>query len=224
MNRRGIGNYPRCERSAVSVGRRVVEPRQPGRRRAAGDRGQGRVALCETRRVNAWGPVTFGDPCRECGFDWNITADDAVAVVLGAPAAYRDALRDASGSESTPDLVWNVTAYVAHVADNLRVWGERLAAAGGSDEPITLVSYDSDALASARRYDSLPLTGVLWGLSEAAASWVRAWKSSNGPDWVLLHAERGPISAEDIARTNAHDIVHHQFDLRRCLAPSAAGP
>ncbi len=135
------------------------------------------------------GPATFGDPCRECGFAWNLTADEAVAVISKSPAAYRDAVRDATGRESAPDLVWNLASYVAHVADNLRIWGERLAAAAGSKEPIALVSYDSDALASARRYDSLPLSGVLWGLSEAAASWVRAWRTGDSARAVAGHGE-----------------------------------
>jgi hypothetical protein len=167
--------------------------------------------------VSAWGPATFGDPCRECRFAWNLKAESAVAVISGAPAAYREAVRDATGRESAPELVWNVAAYIAHVTDNLRIWGERLAAAAGSEEPITLVSYDSDALASARCYNSLLLSGVLWGLGEAAKSWASAWRSVDSAR-AFLHPERGRITTDDIARTNAHDVVHHQFDLSRCLA------
>jgi hypothetical protein len=138
-------------------------------------------------------------------------------MISSTPAAYSEVLRGASGHESAPELAWNLVAYVAHVADNLRIWGERLAAAAGPGGPVTLVSYDSDALAEARCYDSLPLSGVLWGLSEAAASWERAWRRAD-PTRSFVHPDRGRIEAEDIARTNAHDVVHHQFDLRRCLA------
>ncbi len=171
---------------------------------------------CKTREVSKWGATTYGDPCRECGFTWELTADDAVLVVSSAPAAYGEVLRHASGYESTPELAWNLVSYVAHVADNLRVWGERLAAAAGPGEPVTLVAYDSDALAAARRYDLLPLSGVLWGLGEAAASWERAWRSADRSR-SFLHPDRGCIVPEDIARTNAHDVVHHQLDVRRCL-------
>ncbi len=167
--------------------------------------------------MSTWGPATYGDPCRECGFAWDLTAEDAAGVVSGAPAAYRSAVGSGTGRESAPDLLWNVVAYVAHVTDNLRVWGERLASAAGPGEPIPLVSYDSDALASARSYNSLPLSGVLWGLGEAAASWARACESAD-PSRAFLHPERGRIFIGDIARTNAHDVVHHQFDVRRCLA------
>lgn len=166
--------------------------------------------------MSNWGPATFGDPCRECGYPWNLTAHEAAATIKKSPAAYRDAVRDATGSESAPDLGWNVTAYVAHVTDNLRIWGERLAAAAGSREPVAVESYDSDALAAARRYESLPMGGVLWGLDEAAASWERAWHAS-GPARVFLHPDRGRITSEDAALTNAHDVVHHLFDIHRCL-------
>lgn len=172
---------------------------------------------CKTREVSEWGAATYGDPCRECGFAWRLATDEAVAIISSAPAAYSEVLRGASGYESAPELAWNLVGYVAHVADNLRIWGERLAAAAGPGDAVTLVSYDSDALAEARRYDSLPLSGVLWGLSEAVASWERAWSRAD-PARSFVHPDRGRIAAEDIARTNAHDVVHHQFDLRRCLA------
>lgn len=171
---------------------------------------------CKTREVSDWGGVTYGEPCRECGFTWELTAEDAVALVSAAPVAYSEVLRHAGGHESTSELAWNVVAYVAHVADNLRVWGERLAAAAGPGEPVPLVAYDSDALAVARRYDLLPLGGVLWSLREAVASWERAWRDADRSR-PFLHPDRGCIVPEDIARTNAHDVVHHLLDVRRCL-------
>ncbi len=167
--------------------------------------------------MSTWGSAAYGDPCRGCGFAWALTAEAAAGVVSAAPTTYRYAVGSATGRESTPELQWNVVAYVAHVTDNLRIWGERLAAAADPGERISLVRYDGDALASARSYHSLPLAGVLWGLGDAAASWTRAWTGADRSR-VFLHPERGRISAGDIARTNAHDVVHHQLDIRRCLA------
>jgi len=37
-------------------------------------------------------------------------------------------------------------------------------------------------------------------------------------DVVLLHPERGDQTAIDVARTNAHDAFHHEWDIRRSLA------
>jgi hypothetical protein len=101
------------------------------------------------------------------------------------------------------------------------VWGERLAASTVSVEAMTLVPYESDALAAARRYNSLPLHGALWALDEAAKSWVRAWRSVD-PASTFIHPDRGGITAEDIARTNAHDVVHHRLDVTRCIAHTGA--
>lgn len=172
--------------------------------------------MCETQAVSNWGPATFGDPCRECGYAWNLTAQEAAATIKESPAAYREAVRDATGSESAPDLSWNAAAYVAHVTDNLRIWGERLAAAAESEEPIVVEPYDSDALAASRRYESIPLAGVLSGLDEAVASWERGWNRS-GDARVFVHPDRGRVTTADVALTNAHDVVHHLYDVHRCL-------
>lgn len=55
--------------------------------------------------MNPRGVRTWGDPCRECGFAWALSTDEGVATMAGVPARFRDA-----------------------VADNLRIFAERLAA------------------------------------------------------------------------------------------------
>lgn len=76
--------------------------------------------------VNNWGPATYGQPCRGCAFDWSLTLDDAVALMSELAADYGELLAGATGAEHHPDLDWPVAAYVSHVADNLRIWSERL--------------------------------------------------------------------------------------------------
>jgi hypothetical protein len=165
--------------------------------------------------VSAWGPITYGDPCRECGFAWTMGTSDAVALIADAPAMYADLLRDATGTEGAPELDWNVGGYVSHVADNLRIWAERLVAAT-VEQPLVVSPYDADALGAARGYNNLQLSGALWSLHEAVDSWQRAWTLA-GERRVLVHPDRGRITAEHVARTNAHDVFHHQHDIRRCL-------
>lgn len=165
--------------------------------------------------MSDWGRTTYGDPCHGCGFDWMITTEDAVRLLHDAPAAYASLVSDATGAENVPALEWNVTAYVAHVGDNLRIWAERLAAAVAT-QSLPVTRYDENALADARRYNELPLVGTLWSLHEASASWIRAWALTNSPR-EMLHSERGRITSDDVAATNAHDVVHHQWDVRRCL-------
>lgn len=29
--------------------------------------------------MEAWGAALYGNPCRECGFDWSISPQDAIA-------------------------------------------------------------------------------------------------------------------------------------------------
>ena len=79
----------------------------------------------------------------------------------------------AIGTERHPDLEWSVSAYVSHVADNLRIWAERLAgiAAGA---PPEVGGYDESALARARGYQQIPLQAALWSLSRSVAGWQHA--------------------------------------------------
>jgi len=76
--------------------------------------------------MSDWGPSLYGDPCRECGFDWNLSVAEGTRQVAVLPAAFAEALSGASGNERHPDLTWSTSAYVSHVADNLRIWTERL--------------------------------------------------------------------------------------------------
>jgi hypothetical protein len=100
--------------------------------------------------VSGWGPATYGDPCRECGYRWSITQHEAIAGVNGAPSELATLLADFDGSQRHPDLEWPVVAYVCHISDNLRIWAERLAGlALGERRPVG--RYDPDLLARARR-------------------------------------------------------------------------
>jgi hypothetical protein len=167
--------------------------------------------------VSGWGPATYGDPCRECGFTWSMSLEEAVAVVATAPDTFTELLAGADGSERLPALTWPVVAYVAHVADNLRIWAERLAGlAAGDDRPVA--RYDQDLLAEARHYREISLAGALWSLGRAAADWTGAVARATGV--TLVHPDRGPQSLLDVARSNAHDTRHHGWDVRRTLGPA----
>ena len=68
-----------------------------------------------------WGPGLYGDPCRECGYDWSIMPEDALALMAAIPARYAALLGNSDGSQRHLDLGWSAGAYVCHVADNLRI-------------------------------------------------------------------------------------------------------
>jgi hypothetical protein len=171
---------------------------------------------CEAWVVSAWWRSVYGDPCRECGYDWSISRDDAVALIRAAPARYADILRDRVGSERHPDLDWSAGAYVCHVTDNLRIWAERLAgfALGASGQ---VANYDGDLLARARAYEGVPIQASLWSLQRASGDWLEAFALAVDKGVVLLHPERGEQSTLDVARSNAHDVHHHEWDIRRSL-------
>jgi hypothetical protein len=166
--------------------------------------------------VTTWIETAFGDPCRECGFDWSVRFDDAVAIVRSAPDAFDGSLAGATGLERSPDLAWSVTSYVCHVTDNLRIWAERLMGAvqGGSTQ---VTGYDDNLLAEARRYDAIPLPGALWSLRQSVGDWLQAVAESDLQGTVLVHPDRGPLRLSDVVRSNSHDASHHQWDIRRIL-------
>lgn len=71
--------------------------------------------------MNDWGAVNYGDPCRECGFVWTTTLEEAEVVVANCPVALHGLVAGSSGDERRPDLAWSVGAHVCHVADILRI-------------------------------------------------------------------------------------------------------
>lgn len=162
-----------------------------------------------------WGATLYGDPCRECGYDWSITDEDAIALVASIPGRYADLLQGRDATVRHPDLDWSAGAYVCHVTDNLRIWAERLigATVGGETQ---VPGYDPALLGRARVYHLVPIAGALWSLSAAAGSWVEAVRLASGV--VLQHEARGEQRVTDVARNNAHDAYHHEWDIRRTLA------
>ncbi len=173
------------------------------------------------RVENAWWIEEWGNPCRECGFDWAQSPITAIAAVEALPDQFDALLAGRTGNEQAAgahpgEPIWSVKAYVFHVADNLRIFAERLEGvfAGG---PTTLAAYDQDELAAARNYDAMSLQSALWSVRTATATWAVAARESLTRDDTYLHAERGALSATEITRGPAHDAVHHLLDVKRAL-------
>jgi DinB family protein len=179
-----------------------------------------RIGIINTRAILSavigWGPLTYGDPCRECGFQWTMSQDEAIALVSATPHELSVALSVAEGSERHQGLDWPVVAYVCHIGDNLRIWAERLAAlASGDHRPVA--RYDENLMAEARRYSDVALVGALWSLGRAVDDWVDAVAFADGAGVVLVHPDRGEQSLLDVVRSNAHDAFHHRQDIGRIL-------
>lgn len=166
--------------------------------------------------MSEWGATVYGEPCRACGFSWQVSVGDAVVLVAEVPGTYGRTLVGATGTERHPELDWSVSAYVSHVADNLRIWAERLAgiAAGA---PPEVAGYDENTLARAREYPRIPLQAALWSLSRSVAGWQYAVGQTRRTGVILIHPERGGQSLSDVVLTNAHDAFHHRWDIERSL-------
>jgi hypothetical protein len=162
--------------------------------------------------MNGWVVSVYGDPCHQCGFDWRISLAGAVSLVSNLPNAYGGLLKGRSGNEQHPGLSWSVTEYVTHVADNLRIWAERLMGVV-EGAPHLVGNYDENALAVARNYREIPLQASVWSLTRSVDDWLEAVEESATPGVVLVHPERGELTLLDVVLSNAHDAIHHQWDI-----------
>jgi hypothetical protein len=162
--------------------------------------------------MNEFLRVAYGDPCRECGFEWSAEPAICVAIVDDAPARFTSILAGRDGREAHPNLRWNATAYVVHVADVLRIWSDRIAAVVlGAADPV--VPYDEDSLGDVRGYASLPLPGALWSLGRAVGDWQAAEELAESAVVRLAHPDQGSLLLDDVRRIMAHEIEHHVADL-----------
>ncbi|WP_181309952.1 hypothetical protein [Nocardioides campestrisoli] len=168
-------------------------------------------------RVELWGAPLYGDPCRECGFAWSISPQDAVAWVRDFEQHARVAVGSLTGDERLGG--WSVAEYVSHVGDNLRHWSERVQAARLSGR-TQVAGYDPDALGDARGYASIPLQVGLWSAGHAAQRWADVLGAALDEGVELQHVARGLQRAEDVARNNCHDAYHHLWDIRRIASAS----
>lgn len=157
----------------------------------------------------------YGDPCRICGFEWS-QASRPRALLADAPARYRALTEGRDAGEAIPRLAWNLVSYVCHVADNTKIWAERLAGAAlGASTPIA--PYDEEALAVARSYSIASLPAALWSLERSTGDWTTAWALGGAG---ILHPEQGAISAQAVELIVAHESFHHAQDIEAIIAGS----
>ncbi len=113
--------------------------------------------------MEPWGAMQFGDPCKECAFDWSLSPQAAIQWVSHLQARLTAITSSAEGSERRESGGWSVTEYVCHVGDNLRQWAERVQGARLAGV-VAVSGFNPDDLALARRYETLPLAAALWSI------------------------------------------------------------
>jgi hypothetical protein len=152
------------------------------------------------------------EQCPQCGFSWSMTLDDAIALVVDSPTAFRDVGDRPDATKRPEPEVWSPAEYLWHMVDVIRIGTERLWIAM-LDPDAGIPCWDADALAGVRRYSALSPKVGLRALHEAVESW-RAAAGQISPETTVEHPEFGTLSAADIIRRNAHEVRHHGWDIQ----------
>ncbi len=165
------------------------------------------AGMVEHAVENGWWIAQWGDPCRECGFDWSQSPATAIAAVEALPDQFDSLLAGRTGDEQAAGATWSARAYVFHVADNLRIFAERLEGVFAG-APTTLAAYDQDELAAARDYEAMSVQSALWSVRTATETWAAAAHASLTPRRYLPargtgRAQRGRDHAGSRARRGA---------------------
>jgi hypothetical protein len=149
--------------------------------------------------------------CAECGFDWQISQQNAIELVgRGSDAAVAALGGVADPAQRTGDR-WSASMYVWHLVDVLRIGTERLLTLA-HDPGYGVACWNENALAEVRRYQQLsPAVGLIV-LRSAAQAWITAAAAAPA-DAQVRHPRFGTLGAAEIIRRNAHEVHHHLMDI-----------
>ena len=160
--------------------------------------------------------------CRECGFDWTEPAGRVRAHLDDAPERFAILLREPTAARAVPAHgVWSPGGYAWHVVDLVRAWSERLHSLA-ADPGAPWAGFDPDELAGARHYDELPVASAPWALARAVDALDEALAMLD-VEGSFDHPEWGRGTVADALRWLAHEVVHHDLDVRRGLGLVGSG-
>jgi hypothetical protein len=161
-----------------------------------------------------WKPET--DRCSECEFNWNLASGDAVSLVETSPKRIARLFRGSEEATRRPaPEVWSPSTYLWHLVDVLRIGSERLLTVS-IDPAAGIPCWDENDLAEVRQYDKLSPRVAVGVYGDAVSAWV-AMTDGVPVNASVEHPEFGTLTAEDIIRRNAHEVQHHELDIRRGL-------
>ena len=154
-----------------------------------------------------------GANCAECGFGWTTDGERALLHLRGGPGRFDELLEGHDATGQPDPRVWSPSAYVWHVGDVVRAWAERLHSLG-TDPSASWAGFDPNELAGARRYHALPPRSGPWALARAIDALEQSLDGLD-MDTAFVHPEWGHGTVADALRWVAHEVVHHQVDVRR---------
>jgi hypothetical protein len=151
--------------------------------------------------------------CAECGFDWQMTRQNAIELVAQAPDGVAGAITGIKDPARRTGERWSALMYVWHLVDVLRIGTERLLTLT-HDPDRGITCWDENALAEVRRYQQLSTTVGLLVLRSVAQAWAMA--AAVAPANVQVrHPRFGSFGAVEIIRRDAHEVHHHLMDINR---------
>ncbi|MEZ0366423.1 DinB family protein [Mycobacterium sp. pUA109] len=158
--------------------------------------------------------------CESCGLVYrDIKIEDAVEVIMGLPAALREAVF-AIPLEARPvrpsAQEWSVNEYVCHLRDVYMASTIRLHRTRTEDRP-ELEPLFNDLRARRFRYNEREAAAVIDELASVIAGFRDEVDRTAGPQWDRT-ATRLPgesRTARWLVRQAMHEGVHHLADIRR---------
>jgi hypothetical protein len=154
--------------------------------------------------------------CPQCGFDWTLTEAVALDVVGAAPSLYSRAFGGREGARYGAGGSWSPREYLWHVVDVLRHGTENLWMLAVDPDAGFAPWREHDVMA-ARSPSPMSMRVGLWALAVATGEWTRAAYEAPADVWAWDRDE-GWTDRGRVLRWTAHEIVHHEQDVRRGLA------
>lgn len=151
--------------------------------------------------------------CPECNFDWIISKSNAIAIVESCPERYRAAIGELGSELAGDDVKWGAAQYLWHMVDVIRYGTERLLALK-LDASKGAMTWDADEAMHLRRHSPMSVAVGLASLELAVEHW-RQVALSVPDDLRIAHPEFGVMDVAAMCKRNAHEVVHHEWDILR---------
>jgi DinB superfamily len=165
----------------------------------------------------------MSERCAECDFDWGTSTLEGLRIIDQLPTNARELAKNMGEAayRSTEPKVWSANEYVWHLVDAFRMAAEWVHDIRVREHP-THYAVDSDALASVRQYEHLPIEVGLWSLEQSCGSFI-AESAITDLDRTCYYHDWQDVTAAQVVGFLVHEAVHHLHDLRRMGAAQEVG-
>ena len=154
-------------------------------------------------------------------FDSYVAGKDSIEMLRAAPGVLAGLI------EGAPEAVlkrrpaegkWSISAIIAHMAEDelTSSWRYRQMI---EHDGATLAGFDQDEWARLGKYESWPAADAFSMFRLLREANLRMFATLTPEEWKRhgMHAERGRITVESLARHMAAHDVNHILQVKRCL-------